>query len=302
LPTPAAPPPVPSVPARITIADSCSVFISLREGEKISPATLRKYRTFTKQLVGFAESRGYVMLDQLTSGDVNLFYCGLKLGGRAKAKRLGTLRAFFRFCVNREWLVKSPVSGDLKPPLGSSRVANKIPFTDAELERIIKACDTLGEIRWSSGKGEGVWTGEDAKDFIWTLTYTGLRISDVALFNQPTERRCGEWSGPAVDWARRPANDRVKVMRKPCGKQEPTRVADDGRNLNAESGDLAFFFGIGPSRVWSGAVCGAGGRPVRLPCPRNPSIATLCCASGIRWAEVETEPGWRCPSTERVGH
>jgi integrase len=182
------PPVVAAAPAalpagRVSIADACAVFISLREGEKIAPATLRKYRTFTKQLLTFAELRGYVMLDQLTSGDLDVFYGNLKLGVRAKAKRLGTIRAFFRFCVNREWLVKSPVSGDLKAPLGSSRVANKIPFTDDELERIIKACDAIGEIRWSSGKGEGVWSGEDAKDFIWTLAYTGLRISDVALFN-----------------------------------------------------------------------------------------------------------------------
>src|ERR1043166_5332352 len=36
---------------------------------------------------------------------------------------------------------------------------------------------------------------------------------------QPSAGRCGEWSGPAVDWARRPAHDRVKVMRKPCGRR-----------------------------------------------------------------------------------
>jgi integrase len=182
-PSVAAAAPALPAPGRMAIGDACAVFMSLREGEKIAAATLRKYRTFAKQLLAFAESRGYVMLDQLTQRDVDLFYGSLKLGGRAKAKRLGTLRAFFRFCVNREWLPKSPVSGDLRPPLGSSRVANKIPFTDAELERIIKACDALGEIRWSSGKGEGAWNGEDAKDFIWTLAYTGLRISDVALFN-----------------------------------------------------------------------------------------------------------------------
>jgi integrase len=183
LPLAVAAAPVQPAPGRVTITDACAVFISLREGEKIAHATLRKYRTFTKQLLAFAESRGYVMLNQLGSGDIDVYYGGLKLGLRAKAKRLGTIRAFFRFCVNREWLVKSPVSSDLKAPLGSSRVANKIPFTDDELERIVKACDALGEIRWSSGKGEGVWSGEDAKDFIWTLTYTGLRISDVVLFN-----------------------------------------------------------------------------------------------------------------------
>jgi integrase len=168
---------------RITIDDAIKVFLTLREGDKIAPPTLRKYKTFTKQLLAFAESRGYVVLDQFTSADIDRFYGGLKLGARTKAKRLGTLRSFFRFCTNRKWLPENPVSSDLKPPLGASRVANKIPFTDAELERIIAACDALGPVTWTNEQGQGAWTGEDAKDFIWTLTYTGLRISDVALFD-----------------------------------------------------------------------------------------------------------------------
>ena len=159
------------------------MFLSLREGERIAAATLRKYRTFVKLLQAFADSRGYVMLDLLRSGAVHAIYGGLKLGVRAKAKRLGMPRAFFRFCVNREWLARSPVSGDLKPPQGASRVANKIPFMDQELDRIVSACDLLGGIRWSNWQRKGIWAGEDAEDFIWTLIYTGLRISDVAPFN-----------------------------------------------------------------------------------------------------------------------
>ena len=177
-------PPAPAtLSGRISIDEATKIFLTLREGDKIAPATLRKYRTFTKQLLGFAASRGYVMLDQITSADMDRFYGGLKLGVRAKAKRLGTLRSFFRFCTNRKWLPENPVSSDLKPPLGASRVANKIPFTDRELERIIAACDALGAVTWTNEQGQGAWTGEDAKDFIWTLTYTGLRISDVALFD-----------------------------------------------------------------------------------------------------------------------
>src|SRR6185437_15461180 len=45
------------------------------------------------------------------------------------------------------------------------------------------ACDRLQPVCWFNGKNRGVWTGEDTKDFIWVLMYTGLRISDVALFN-----------------------------------------------------------------------------------------------------------------------
>jgi integrase len=178
------PPPIPaSVPGRITIADAMKVFLSNREGAKIAHATLRKYKTFTKQLTAFADSRGYVMLDQFTSSDIDIFYGGWNIGARAKGKRLGTLRAFFRFCMNRKWLRETPVSTDVKPPIGANRVANKAPYTDEELQRIIDACDSLGEVAWSNGRENGVYTGEDVKDFIWVMVYTGLRISDVGLFN-----------------------------------------------------------------------------------------------------------------------
>jgi integrase len=168
---------------RISIADAIAAFLAIREGSKIAPATVRKYKTFTKQLAAFADARGYVMLDQFTSADIDLFYGRWKLGPRAKGKALGMLRGFFTFCVNREWLSKSPVTRDLKPPLGASRVANKVPFTDDELTRIINACDQLPEITWSNGATNGKWAGDDTKDFIWLLAFTGLRISDAALFS-----------------------------------------------------------------------------------------------------------------------
>jgi len=183
--TPPAPTPAPAdaSPSRITIDDAITSYLAVREGAGIAPATLRKYRTFTKQLRGFADERGYVVLDQFTSTDIDLFYASWQLGARAKGHALGTLRGFFRFCANREWLVKNPVTSDLKPPLGANRVANKVPFTDEELQRVIRACDQLEPIAWSNGTSTGVWTGEDTKDFIWVLVYTGLRISDVALLN-----------------------------------------------------------------------------------------------------------------------
>ena len=178
---PAAPAPEPES-GRIAIADAIAAFLVIRAGAKIAPATLRKYRTFTKQLRAYADNKGYVMLDQFTSGDIDVFYSGWNLGARSKGKALGTLRNFFKFCMNREWLAKNPVTSDLKPPLGANRVANKVPFTDSDLQRIIDACDRLGAVEWNNGRKTGVWTGEDVKDFIWLLTYTGLRISDVGLF------------------------------------------------------------------------------------------------------------------------
>jgi integrase len=164
-----------------------------------------------------------VMLDQLTSGDIDLFYAGWKLGARAKGKRLGTLRAFFRFCVNRKWLQENPVSTDVKPPIGANRVVNKAPYSDEELQRVLDACDRMPDVSWSSGMGRGTWTGEDVKDFIWVMVYTGLRISDVGLFHMRrlkgnevflrAKKNGGEVFAYVPDWLR----DRLREREKRCG-------------------------------------------------------------------------------------
>jgi len=218
------PSPTPTnVPPRFTIAHAVKDFLGNHESAKIAPATLRKYRTFTNQLSAFTEARGYVMLDQITSSDIDTFYRGLNLGARAKAKRLGTLRSFFRFCTNRKYLTENPVSTDIKPPIGANRVANKVPFTDDELQRIVDACDRVGEVTWTNGQVVGVWTGDDVKDFIWVMVYTGLRISDVGLFQMNrlkgnevflrAKKNGGEVFAYIPDWLR----DRLKVRAKRCG-------------------------------------------------------------------------------------
>ncbi len=217
-----------STPARVTIVEATKVFLANREGAKIAAATLRKYRTFTTQLTEFADSRGYVMLDQFTSADIDVFYSTWKLGARAKGKALSRLRSFFRFCAKRKWVVVDPsdpksvgpVSSDLKPPVGANRVANKIPYTDEEVQRIINACDRLPNITWSSGMGKGTWTGEDVKDFIWMMVYTGLRISDVGLFHMNrlkgnevflrAKKNGGDVFAYIPDWLRDRLNARAK--------------------------------------------------------------------------------------------
>jgi integrase len=223
-PPPATPAPdKPLTPQRITIAEAVKVFLSNREGARIASSTLRKYRTFTKQVTTFAELRGYVMLDQFTSGDIDVFYSSWKNGARTKGKKLGTLRAFFRFCTNRKWLAENPVSADIKPPIGANRHANKAPYTDDELQRIIDACDRLGAVAWTNGRQSGVWTGDDVKDFIWVMVYTGLRISDVGLFNMNrlqgnevflrAKKNGGEVFAYIPDWLRDQLNARAKL----CG-------------------------------------------------------------------------------------
>jgi site-specific recombinase XerD len=105
-----------------------AAFLRQREAAVAYP-TYRNCRTLTKQLVEFADSRGIVCLDQFRATDIDAFYAASRLGPRSKAKMLDTMRGFFRFAVYRDWISKSPVSPDLKPPAGATRAANKLPFT-----------------------------------------------------------------------------------------------------------------------------------------------------------------------------
>lgn len=173
----------PTVQNRLVVMEACALFYESRESQGLKASTLRKYRTFTKQITAYAESRGYVMVDQFTTPDIDRFWVNWKLGARAKGKRLTTLRGFFRYCVHRKWISESPVSPDIKPPKGANNAKNKAPFTDEELARIIRACDGL-DVAWENDTGVGRWTGEDLKDLIWLMVYTGYRISDATFFDR----------------------------------------------------------------------------------------------------------------------
>ena len=125
--------------------------------------------------------------------------------------------------MNWKWLRENPVSTDIKPPMGANRVANKAPYTDEELQRTIDACENLGQVVWSNGRESGVYTGEDVKDFIWVMVYSGLRISDVGLFNMSrlsgneiflrAKKNGGDVFAYIPDWLR----DRLNARAKRCG-------------------------------------------------------------------------------------
>ena len=103
-------------------------------------------------------------------------------------KRLERLKSFIKFCLKRKWLAED-IAEDLRAPEGSSIPPDKMPFTDEELTRIYKACDAIGGPT-PPGPGYRRWGGEDVKDFVMLSVYSGLRISDVSLFDI-TERLKG---------------------------------------------------------------------------------------------------------------
>ena len=68
---------------------------------------------------------------------------------------------------------------------GEKRKEQKQPFTDDELKRMYDACPKYG------ATPKHKWTGDDLADFISLSIYTGLRISDVALFQIDRMQKSG---------------------------------------------------------------------------------------------------------------
>jgi site-specific recombinase XerD len=167
--------------SRVTLREATDAFKSRAINKVIVEATLRKYKTFIKQFIAYCDSRGYVYMDQLTIDDMDRFYAGLSDGPTSKGKKLGMLRSFVKFSLRRKWLTEN-LAQDLEAPKGSATSANKSPFSDDELDRMYKACDELGD-PIAGGPGARPWGGEDVRDFIFLSVFTGLRISDISLFD-----------------------------------------------------------------------------------------------------------------------
>ena len=176
-------------PQRVTIAEALEAFSAKMAAKGLARATEGKYATFAKQFTAFTDSRGYIFIDQLTIPDMDRFYAGWKDGKRSKARKLSKLKNLVKFCLRRKWITED-ITIDLEPPEGASLSAGKSPFTDDEVTRILNACDQIKPI--PPGPGHREWSGEDVKDFVYVMLYTGMRISDVATFDVSKRLRGNE--------------------------------------------------------------------------------------------------------------
>ncbi len=167
--------------ARKVIREVLEAYLSTRKSREITGSTLAKYKTLTNQVEAYCRDKGYTYIDQLQVTDMDEFFAGWKDAKKGKAKKLERLRGFVRFCLKRKWLTEN-IAEDLKAPPNASELNPKSPFEDDELKRIYAACDRI-LAQTKAGPGYRTWDGQDAKDFINLSIYTGLRISDVCLFD-----------------------------------------------------------------------------------------------------------------------
>ena len=133
------------------------------------------------------------MIDQWEPPDVREFRTSWAINPQTGARRMSMLKPFFEYCVANEWITRNPARL-VKNPRGrdaaENRAEQKLPFTDDELKRMYDACPKYGNTP------KHKWTGDDLADFISLSIYTGLRISDVALFQIDRMQPSGEIRRP----------------------------------------------------------------------------------------------------------
>ena len=141
------------------------------------------------KLKSFSDDRGYIMIDQWGPADIREFRSSWNVSARTAPRRMSMVRSFFEYCHSNEWIDRNPARMVKNPKTRDSadgRNEQKLPFSDDEIKAMYEACPKYGtDHRYK-------WTGEDLADFISISIYTGLRISDVALFRADRMQATGE--------------------------------------------------------------------------------------------------------------
>jgi integrase len=185
VPAPEPPPlPGPDAKPRTTIEQAVQACLDEYESNGSALSTQRAYATALRRFRKFSsDQKGYVYLDQWQPNDVRDmrgWWKGLK--PRSWRTMLAKLKSFFELGVENGWVEKNPARIKVRrnrAQTAADQPNEKSPFTDAELRRMLNACPQYVQ---RQGRRSD-WGGEDLEDFMLLSIYTGLRISDVALFH-----------------------------------------------------------------------------------------------------------------------
>jgi integrase/recombinase XerD len=152
----------PSVPH---IREAVERFLRTLDKRHLSWETTRKYRGLLKgRLLSWCEREQLTALSALSVTRMDDFRETWTDGPGYAVKNVERLRAFFEFCVDREWIVRNPAK---VVKTRQPRLTATLSYTDEEIARLIAACD-----RYRGNK-------DRMRAFVLTIRYSGLRISDM---------------------------------------------------------------------------------------------------------------------------
>jgi integrase/recombinase XerD len=164
-------------PAPIGIKEATEKFFKDAHGRHLAEATISKYDVLlNKQLLPFAEGKGFRFLCELDVESMREFRTTWKDNALSGYKKGERLRSFFHFCVGAKYISENPVNRMRPPKVPPTKIKT---FSSEEMEKIMWASD-LYDKRGVYGEGNR----NRVKAFVLVLRYTGLRIRDVVTLER----------------------------------------------------------------------------------------------------------------------
>jgi len=152
------------------------------EASNLSFGTLGKYKLLKRRMMAFAESRGFILLKDIDLDTLGKFRATWTDGPRTAAKKLERLRAFYRFCFDRQWIEANLAKRIRLPKIA---VSPTLPLTRADMVKILAAADKLEIEAQPHGKANA----QRLKTLVLLMRYSGLRVSDAVALT--TDRLSG---------------------------------------------------------------------------------------------------------------
>jgi site-specific recombinase XerD len=166
---------------QINLEDAIASFLAFKS--KRSADVQRKARLLLGRLKTFIESRKKSAVDEVTFSDLVEFRTAWSDADTTQRRNQELLKAFFRFCVKSDFILKTPAA-DLDPiPEGRPKTE---PFTQEEMSRIFSAA---GSLRDEYGR-QGQPIADQTKAFILVMRYTGMSIGDTAKLEKAHVQGC----------------------------------------------------------------------------------------------------------------
>jgi site-specific recombinase XerD len=157
----------PDAPRFKPVAEAVAAFE--RHIQSLEPSTQRVYNNRLRHLTAYCNRAKLEDVAEVTVDQLDAFRASRGLARITAQKELETLRQFFSFCRDRDWIKDNPArriksAKNIKP-------AEVVPYTAEEIARILGACDFIGHSDYERRRARGM---------VLLLHHTALRISDVA--------------------------------------------------------------------------------------------------------------------------
>jgi integrase len=226
--------PPPSVqPVEVSIEYAVDSFLASTgpQGRNVDPSTLRTFEILLKRrLFEYAKHRGFRALGQLDDLDVvtkfveswqnlnphrNRIAVGpakpVPLSASTKRAELERLRAFFRYCADRQW-IRSNHATKIR---FKSKIEKKFGMEPAEEKLVFESIQFVEDGRGRTGQ----YNARELSAFCLVMRYAGLRIGDATTLNdgQLVARQSGKgWAlrvfqQKTEDWVYIPIPDFVET-------------------------------------------------------------------------------------------